>query len=137
MYMYFVRCASFVLVLLTKVPCFSEALRCYACVSNISWEECDAKMELIDCPDGHDEVCIKEHQVRYKYHDGDEQVELFSRTCGTADLCTKKHCEKFGIRCDPNCCHEDLCNRASAELSTQTMLVTRLVFATLIALFLS
>lgn len=133
----FLRYASFVLVLLTKVPRCSEALRCYACVSNISWEECNAKMELIECPDGHDEVCIKEHLVRYKELTGDEYEELFSRTCGTADLCTNKNCEKYGVRCDPKCCHEDLCNTASTELSTRTMLVTRLMFVNLIAIFLS
>lgn len=92
-----------------KVPGFSEGLKCYTCVSTISWKDCESKLRPFDCQPIADDVCVKEHQLP----GGGNNNTIFSKQCGKAEECTNKHCLQSGKQCVYHCCHTDLCNAAT------------------------
>ena len=90
---------------------FSEGLRCYLCVSHISWEHCDQKISIKVCPDdGQTYVCTKDHE---KANGRNKNRTAFLKYCGLTEGCTNKHCRIEGFECDRHCCHNDLCNAAT------------------------
>ena len=90
---------------------FSEGLRCYKCVSHISWEDCDETTSITVCPeDGETYVCNKDHE---KPNGSSKNRSLFLKYCGSTKGCTNKHCLEAGYECDRHCCHNDLCNVAT------------------------
>lgn len=95
------------------VPCFSEGLKCYTCVSHTSWEECERKLKTANCPAPDDEVCVKELLVEPDNNSEEGSKKTFSKFCAMAESCKDTHCKETGKICDPKCCHTDLCNTAA------------------------
>ena len=93
---------------LIPAPGFSEGLRCFTCVSEKSWDECEKQRNERECPRNANEVCVKEHKI--ENNNNGKQAHVFAKYCGEADQCTNKHCLKEGSNCVVDCCHNDLCN---------------------------
>lgn len=89
---------------------FSAGLKCYTCVSQYSWKECERTLKVTTCPAPDDEVCVKEQHVEYDDNGEGGTKNTFSKFCATAEACKDKHCKEAGKLCDPKCCHTDLCN---------------------------
>ena len=94
------------------VPCFGVGLQCYTCVSHNSWEDCERRLKVINCPAPDDEVCVKEQLVEHDDNSQEGIKNTFSKFCAMAEACTDSHCKEHGKSCDPTCCHKDLCNMA-------------------------
>ncbi|KAJ7340527.1 hypothetical protein OS493_003281 [Desmophyllum pertusum] len=111
------------------LPCLSADLKCYLCVSNISWEECEKKKVILVCRPKHNEVCITQHIVGHDQATDKGYKETFVKMCGQARLCTDKDCTKRGKTCQIDCCHSDLCNMATRRTAhvTNTLLGTVVV----------
>jgi len=111
-------------------PCLGGGLKCYVCVSNKSWEECEEKKEKKVCHPHHNDVCIKQHMVEHSEDTEKGYKEYFIKMCGTTDLCTNKHCKLQVKYCKIDCCHDDLCNLAetTAAQVTITLFGTLAVF---------
>ena len=117
---------------------FSEGLKCYTCVSSISWDDCEKQVIIRECPKIGDEVCVKEHlkrreggQVNNNNNEQDENKIPFSKYCSKAEACTNKHCLKDGNTCDLHCCHDDLCNAAKMISSWRTAIAVCVLFASI------
>ena len=107
--------------LLFSAPCLGEGLKCYVCVSNKSWEECDNTKEIRACLPGHDDVCIKGNVIEHNKDTEKGYKETFMKMCGTTDLCTNKDCKIHGKYCKVDCCHSDICNPAARPVARMTI----------------
>ena len=77
-----------------------------------SWDECERRLTVTNCPAPDDEVCVKERFVEHDDNSEEGIKNTFSKFCAQAEACKSTHCEKAGKSCDPKCCHTDLCNMA-------------------------
>ena len=112
------------------VPCFGVGLKCYTCMSNNSWEDCESSLKVTNCPAPDDQVCVKEQLVEHDDNSQEGTKSTFSKFCAMAAACTDSHCREDGKSCDPKCCHTDLCNMAETIRPSPATFVLSLLFMT-------
>ena len=103
---------------LFTAPGFSEGLRCYACISSISWDDCEKRVTEHECPKQVDDVCVREYQTSLPaMNNVTSKPPVFSKHCGVHEECTHKQCAKDGKQCRYQCCSSNLCNTATSATS--------------------
>ena len=103
-----------------QTPKPKPKLRCLLCLSNHSWEDCDEKSKVVNCPPGSDEDCLKMTQNEWEKKNGNKTGKVLTRYmkyCGTSEQCSDTQCRKIGWQCTVECCTEDLCNSNVAVLA--------------------
>ena len=91
-------------------------MRCYKCVSDVSWSNCDDEAKDVDCPPENNDKCLK---VKYDNHV--HKMRTFTKFCEKEDQCSKetnpwcKAASAQNYTCEINCCDDkDMCNKGSA-----------------------
>ncbi|CAH3140018.1 unnamed protein product [Porites lobata] len=104
------------------------ALKCNACVSLKSWDDCKSRTVQGTCT-GSQDRCVKAHV------DGEASVEQlktavegFVKGCATASDCSAKNCTSIDpslkiTKCKIDCCKGDLCNGAQVPMVSAIMLL--------------
>ncbi|XP_078348170.1 uncharacterized protein LOC144633220 [Oculina patagonica] len=90
-----------------------HSLTCYWCHSTTSWEDCDKKMNPMNCTTGYDEVCQKRKIIMWvdiKNSSQQEKQVQYSRGCDLAKTCSGRECKEKDWDCTVDCCYTDLCN---------------------------
>ncbi|XP_022796116.1 uncharacterized protein LOC111334595 [Stylophora pistillata] len=120
-------------LLLTSFLPKAFSLRCKACESRESWENCDKNMTTKEC------AVQEERCVKYDYHVTYDnttmpQSKRFQRDClpqaqcSSSELQACRDLEKLGmemkVTCHVSCCAEDSCNsQVKTSASVQVMIV--------------
>ena len=100
-------------------------IKCYACFSTTSMDDCDKNRNETDCRSSFDR-CGK---ASVEYKSSVLENKFFSKVCTTKAGCDTafrklKECKDAGGTCDADCCDKDLCNGGAAPMISVLLMVT-------------
>lgn len=109
-------------------PTETPSLRCYTCLSKISWDDCQAEAKIKTCQP--DESCLTitaYHTIKTANNTKEELVSIYAKYCSTE--CTKKQCRQMGWQCDVSCCSSQECNASVSNTSPSSCAMITLAIA--------
>lgn len=109
-------------------PTETPSLRCYTCLSKISWGDCQAEAKIKTCQP--DESCLTitaYHTIKTENNTKEELVSIYAKYCSTE--CTKKQCRQMGWQCDVSCCSSQECNASVSNTSPSSCAMIALAIA--------
>lgn len=107
-----------------------HSLVCYKCHSVKSWEDCDKKMDGMNCSAIINPVCMKiEKTWRDNTETSSEVKTAYSRLCYPAKHCTLNECREKNWECKVGCCNTNLCNASTIMCPYALLIGVFLCFA--------
>ena len=96
-------------------------LKCYQCLSTMSWDDCASNKKEQNCPSGTD-TSAKIFSERTTGNFSATTHKMYASTCGIKSLCNQNLCktidrQRFTVnKCEVDCCDDDLCNEPKVSL---------------------
>ena len=91
-------------------------LKCYQCLSTLSWDDCASNKKEQTCPSGTD-TCAKIFFEGLNAGNFSATThKMYASSCGVKSLCNQNLCktiaqQRFTVNtCEVHCCDDDLCN---------------------------
>lgn len=103
------------------------SLKCYICHSKVSWQDCESKQRLEECPPQGNEVCatIQMTQwLRTNATQSHQTTTTYSKHCDTVEVCSLEECKRLGWFCTSDCCNRDSCNSSVTMVSNTIWVIS-------------
>lgn len=100
------------------------SLKCYICHSKESWQDCESKQRLEECPPQGNEVCATLQMTQSLRINGTQSHQTtYSKHCDTTEVCSLEECKRLGWLCTTNCCNQDSCNSSVTMVSNMICVI--------------
>ena len=100
------------------------SLKCYICHSKESWQDCESKQRLEECPPQGNEVCATLQMTEWLRINGTQRLQTtYSKHCDTTEVCSLEECKRLGWLCSTNCCNQDSCNSSVTMVSNMICVI--------------